>query len=242
VVLSKTLHTFGLGESVVAERLGALMDRNRNPSVGTTVSNGYVSIRVNAYYGDRAAAERELAATEEACRAALGDIVWGAGDDTLQEVVAGLLTSAGKTVATAESCTGGLLAKMLTDVSGSSSYFGRGWVTYANEAKVEELTVSAEELERWGAVSESVVKEMALHARRKSGASYALSVSGVAGPLGGTDEKPVGTVWLALADASDQVTTRRFIFHGDREMIRDRTAKMALTMLRYHLLGKPLPF
>jgi nicotinamide-nucleotide amidase len=241
-ILSKTLHTFGLGESAIAEKLGDLMRRDRNPSVGTTVSNGYVSLRINAYFDSRETAQRELHQTEQACRSALGDIIWGEDDQTLQEVVGKMLIRAGKTVATAESCTGGLLAKMLTDISGSSAYFGRGWVTYANEAKLEELRVDPECLADFGAVSESVVREMALQARLKSKSSYALAISGIAGPLGGTPEKPVGTVWIGLADSSDRSVAMHFLFPGDREMIRDRSAKMALSMLRFRLLDKPLPF
>jgi nicotinamide-nucleotide amidase len=254
VILSKTLHTFGVGESTVAERLGELMRRDRNPSVGTTVSNGYVSLRLNAYYPSRAKAEAQLTETEAACRAALGDLIWGEGDQSLAGVVAEMLRAhpvAGRwapAVCTAESCTGGLVAVYLTDVAGSSEYFRQGWVTYDNEAKVNQLGVSSETLAGHGAVSEPVVREMAQGAARISGAPIALAVSGIAGPTGGTAEKPVGTVCLGVSfPAADsgtelEVTARTFIFHGDREMVRDRSAKMALTMLRFRLLGKPLPF
>jgi nicotinamide-nucleotide amidase len=244
VILSKTLHTFGLGESAVAERLGELMRRDRNPSVGTTVANGYVSLRLNAYFPTPAEAERQMAETASACRAALGDLIWGEDEQTLPEVVGRLLAGARETVTTAESCTGGLLAKLITDVPGSSAYFKQGWVTYANDAKTALLGVSPVTLQREGAVSEAVVAEMAAGALERSGADSALAISGVAGPDGGTTEKPVGTVCLALVARRDAAggSTRTFIFHGDREMVRDRSAKMALTMLRFHLLGKPLPF
>ena len=240
IILSKTLHTFGLGESAIAEKIPQLMARNRNPSVGTTVSNGYVSLRCNAYFDTRDEAQRQLAATVKACRDALGDLIWGEDDQSLQETVARLLASSRKTVATAESCTGGLLSKTLTDVPGSSAYFKYGWVTYANDAKEKLLGVRIDPDQ--GAVSESTVAQMAQGALREAGADYALAVSGVAGPEGGTPAKPVGTVWIALAHRDEQVTARKFILPGDREMIRDRSAKMALTMLRYHLLAKPLPF
>jgi nicotinamide-nucleotide amidase len=242
VILSKTLHTFGLGESAIAERLGDLMRRDRNPSVGTTVSDGYVSLRINAQFPARAQAETELAQTEQACGAALGDLIWGEDHQILPEIVGRLLASSRKTVTTAESCTGGLLAKLITDVSGSSAYFQRGWVTYSNQAKTDELGVPAHVLAQNGAVSEPVVTAMARGALSSAAADYALAVSGIAGPDGGTPEKPVGTVCLALAHAANDVLARTFIFHGDREMIRDRSAKMALTLLRFHLLGKPLPF
>jgi nicotinamide-nucleotide amidase len=241
VILSTTLHTFGVGESVVAEKLGPLMQRDRNPSVGTTVSDGYVSVRINAYFPSMAEAAERLAGAEAACRAALGDLIWGQEGQTLAEVVGVMLKGNGKTVTTAESCTGGLLAKYLTDVPGSSVYFSQGWVTYSNEAKTAMLDVPAELLEKHGAVSEQVVETMAAGARRRAGADYAVAISGIAGPDGGTFEKPVGTVCLALAGA-DKVLTRRFIFHGDREMVRDRSAKMGLAMLRFELMGKDLPF
>ena len=142
VILSRTLHTFGPGESAIAEKLGDLMRRDRNPSVGTTVTAGVVSLRINARFPDEADARREIDVTARACQAALGDLVYGQDDDTPPSVVGAMLKSQGKTVATAESCTGGLLAKYLTDIAGSSAYFKRGWVTYANEAKAEMLGVS----------------------------------------------------------------------------------------------------
>jgi nicotinamide-nucleotide amidase len=247
VILSRTLHTFGLGESAVAEKLGDLMRRDRNPSVGTTVTGGVVSLRLNARFPSLVEAERELGATDDACRAALGDLIYGSEEETLQDVVARLLRADptarqhAPAVATAESCTGGLVAKMLTDIAGSSDYFRQGVVTYTNESKTKMLGVPAEVIARHGAVSEEVVRAMALGAQRESGAAYALAVTGIAGPGGATPTKPVGTVWLALAHAGG-CAARVFLFAGDREMVRDRSAKMALTMLRFNLLGRALPF
>lgn len=238
VILSRTLHTFGLGESSVAERLGNLMERTRNPSVGTTVSGGVVSIRINARFASRDDAWQQLEATVQQCRAALGDLIYGQDEQSLQEAVALLLKQAGQTVTSAESCTGGLLAKVLTDVPGSSAYFRQGWITYANDAKSELLGVT---IGQGGAVSEDAVRQMAIGARQRSGADFALAISGIAGPDGGTPQKPVGTVCIGLATL-DHVIARTFNFPGDREMIRDRSAKMALTMLRYRLLGQAMPF
>jgi PncC family amidohydrolase len=147
---------------------------------------------------------------------------------------------------------------MLTDISGSSDYFKQGWVTYSNQAKRDRLGVSENLLNVYGAVSEPVVEAMARAARRLAKSDYALAISGIAGPTGGTEQKPVGTVCISLAyakpapsgarsssaklDPDSDVFARTFHFTGDREMIRDRSAKMALTLLRFHLLGKPLPF
>ncbi len=241
IILSKTLHTFGQGESAIAEKLGELMMRQRNPSVGTTVSQGIVSIRINARYPSRDEAQRHLDETEQSCRASLGDLIFGNDNDTLASVLAQMLASSRKTISTAESCTGGLLAKMLTDIPGSSDYFTQGWVTYSNKAKTDRLGVSENIINMYGAVSDRTVEAMATAARRLARTHFALSISGIAGPTGGSPQKPVGTVAIGFAHAAG-VFSRTFLFPGDREMIRDRSAKMALTLLRFHLLNKPLPF
>jgi len=265
-IVSRTLHTFGLGESTVAERLGELMKRGRNPSVGTTVAGGVVSLRINARSASPTEAEAQADETAAACQGVLGDIICGSGEETLPTVIAKMLREhAGEvdpaskkthlTIATAESCTGGLLAKLLTDIPGSSAYFTQGWVTYSNRAKYERLGVNEEVINVYGAVSEPVVEAMARSARRLAKSDFALAISGVAGPDGGTETKPVGTVCIALASKKSGSTARgddRYIesdviprtFHlpGDREMMRLRSAFMALTMLRFHLLGRPLPF
>lgn len=241
VILQKTLHTFGLGESTVAERLGKLMQRGRNPSVGTTVSGGIVSLRINARFESRERAQHEMDKTVQSCREALGSVVFGEDEQTLAEVVAGLLKQTGQTIATAESCTGGLLAKMLTDIPGSSQYFNQGWVNYTNESKMNELGVNPRTLAEHGAVSEPVVSEMAQGARSRSQTDWAIAVSGIAGPDGGTVSKPVGTVCIGLSHAQG-IWTRTFQFPGDREWVRDRSAKMALTILRYHLIKEVIPF
>ena len=243
VILSRTLHTFGLGESAIAQKLGNLMRRGRNPSVGTTVANGVVSLRVNARFQSRDQAIRQLARTVEQCRSALGSLIYGQDDESLQQVVGDLLKSDARkpTVATAESCTGGWLGKMITDVPGSSAYFAYGWITYANQAKEQLLGVPAELLREHGAVSEPVVLAMANGAKTRANSTVALAISGIAGPDGGTPAKPVGTVCIALAHPSG-AEAGTFVFPGDREFIRDRSARMALTLLRYHLLKEPSPF
>ena len=242
VILSRTLHTFGLGESAVAEMLGDLMRRERNPSVGTTVSGGIVSLRINSRFGSTEEAGGQLEQAVAKCREALGALVFGEEDETLQAVAGRMLKSApGSSVATAESCTGGLLGKMLTDVPGSSVYYSYGWITYANQAKEKLLGVQRVLLDQYGAVSEPVVLAMANGARDHANSTYALAISGIAGPDGGTPDKPVGTVCIALAHPGD-AHARTFLFPGDREFIRDRSAKMALTLLRYHLLGQKMPF
>lgn len=246
VVRSRTLHTFGLGESTVAERLGELMMRQRNPSVGTTVSRGIVSLRLNVRAESAESAERELDATEAACREKLGSLVYGREEQTLAGVVGELLRAGGLKVATAESCTGGLIGAYLTEVPGSSAYFSHAVVCYANEAKTRLLGVDAELISRHGAVSEAVASAMVRGVMQGVAVDLGVSVTGIAGPDGGTPTKPVGTVCIGLGwrGAGGEVVSkeRTFLFPGDREMIRDRAAKMALCLMRYHLLREPVPF
>lgn len=242
-ILTAKINSFGSGESDIAERLGGLMGRDRNPVVGTTVSNGYVSVRVRSEHDDPARARAMLDDTVRQVEDHVGALAFGRDGDTLQQAVIRLLTEGGKTAATAESCTGGLVAGMLTDVPGSSAAVLGGWVTYANEMKTAQVGVPADLIERHGAVSAPVVEAMARGALERSGADYALSTSGIAGPGGGTGEKPVGTVWIGLA-WRDNGQARSFarLAHlpGDRETIRDRSAKCALQLLRLHLLREDL--
>jgi nicotinamide-nucleotide amidase len=246
VILQKTLHTFGAGESTVAELIGPLMMRQRNPSVGTTVAAGLVSLRINARFDSLEQATREMNDTVALCREKLGDRIFGEDGKTLPQAVAELILNHRTidkqfpSIATVESCTGGLLAKMFTDLPGSSHYFKQGWVTYANTAKQDCVDVDMQLIETHGAVSEAVACAMAAGGREKSGATYALSITGIAGPDGGTPDKPVGTVWVGFSHAGGTVA-HKFIIPGDRETIRDRSAKTALNILRYHLLNKPMP-
>ncbi|MCC6423469.1 MAG: competence/damage-inducible protein A [Phycisphaerales bacterium] len=242
VILSRTLHTFGIGESRIAELLGPLMDRASNPSVGTTVSGGQVSLRINARFPSRALATRHLDQTLADCQKALGHLIFGEDDQTLQQIVLDLLSksSPNATLATAESCTGGLLGKMITDIPGSSACFHQGWITYSNDAKSQLLGVPEAMLNQHGAVSEPVAQAMAQGARRRADATYALSITGVAGPDGGTPAKPIGMVCISLAHPNG-CQSHTFHFAGDREMVRERSAKTALNLLRYHLLNQPLP-
>ncbi|MDW8845726.1 nicotinamide-nucleotide amidase [Erwinia sp. MMLR14_017] len=140
------------------------------------------------------------------------------------------------TVTTAESCTGGWIAKVLTDIAGSSQWFERGFVTYSNEAKQELVGVNDESLARYGAVSEQVVCEMAEGALQQAKADYALSVSGIAGPDGGSPEKPVGTVWFGFAAAGKKTLAQRQVFTGDREAVRRQATACALLILQAHFL------
>ncbi len=238
-ILTRKINTFGIGESDAAQRLGPLMDRERNPTVGTTVSRGYCSIRVRAECADPAEAQRKLDATTQQVHERLGPLVFGHDDATLAADLVARLIQNGQSVATAESCTGGLVGGMIVDVPGSSAVYPGGWVTYSNALKQSQLGVPAALLDVHGAVSSAVVQAMATGARDRAGADLAVAVSGVAGPGGGTDEKPVGTVWFGLATPAG-VQSYRARLMGGREAVRDRAAKCALQMLRFTVMGESL--
>ncbi|XAM00228.1 competence/damage-inducible protein A [Phycisphaeraceae bacterium D3-23] len=243
VILTTKVNTFGSGESDIAERLGALMVRDRNPVVGTTVANGIVSVRIRAEYAEVDEAQRELDKTAAEAERHAGSLAFGRDDTTLQAALIELLIDRKLTVATAESCTGGMIAAMLTDVPGSSAAVLGGWVTYANAMKIKQLGVPADMIETNGAVSEPVVRAMARGALQNANADFAVSTSGVAGPGGGTDAKPVGTIWIGLAwRDGDSVHTdaRRAHFPGDRATVRERSAMCALQLLRLHVLDEDL--
>ena len=241
VVRTRVLHTFGIGESDIAARLGAIMDRTRTPLVGTTASRGVVSCRLRFEgAGDAAAAELALDTDADEIRARLGPYVFGAGEDTPASVVLGLLRQRGETLAVAESCTGGGLGEMMTEVPGSSAAFLGGWITYTNEWKQAEVGVPASVFSAGGpgAVSRECAEAMARGALEYSPADHALAITGIAGPDGGTPQKPVGTVWIAQASRKPAaVESRLFVFSGDRAAVREIAAKSALAMLRLHLVG-----
>jgi len=242
-ILTAKLNSYGSGESDIAEKLGDLMARDRNPVVGTTVAQGLVSVRVRSESEDANHAKAMMHDMLKQVEAHVGPLAFGLDETTLQQTVIDLLTDQCKTVATAESCTGGLIAGMLTDVPGSSVAVLGGWVTYANAMKTEQVGVPSEAIELYGAVSREVVEAMALGALNRSGADFALSTSGIAGPGGGTEDKPVGTVWIGMAwreGETEHVGARLARLSGDRDTIRDRSAKCALQLLRLKLMGESL--
>ncbi len=184
-------------------------------------------------------ASRVLDRIESAFHKALSGEIFGRDDDTLEGVVGELFRKKGQSLALAESCTGGQLAGRVTDIPGSSEYFLGAAVTYANAAKADLVGVSAGTLERYGAVSEETAREMALGARKRFGATVGLATTGIAGPGGGTPEKPVGTIHIALDAADGRRVHKRLLLPGDRALVRRWTTSTALGMLRKHLLGLP---
>ena len=236
-IVGKVLHTFGAGESDVGAKIADLMDREANPLVGTTVAAGMVSIRIRAHAADRGAALALAENTADEVRRRLGDLVLGEDEDTMASALGRLLRAHSQTLATAESCTGGMLGGLLTAVSGASEYYLGGVVSYSNRAKTELLGVGADLLLRHGAVSEPVAAAMAEGCRKRLSSDWAISVTGVAGPTGGTEEKPVGLVFLGLSGA-DGTQVQRTLFPGTREMIRLRSSLMGMNLLRLRLLDR----
>ncbi|MDH7498696.1 MAG: nicotinamide-nucleotide amidohydrolase family protein, partial [Syntrophomonadaceae bacterium] len=223
----------------VEEIIQPLVARFPGVQVGMQARDGEIDIRLTAFEGRAAGGQTAVEQLAEAIRAALGMHVIGSADDTLVSVVARELRRGGLTVSCAESCTGGLLAKMLTDLPGSSDYMWGGAVTYSNQAKVSLLGVQPETLAAFGAVSPQTAREMAQGIRERSGADFALSTTGVAGPGGGSPEKPVGLVYVGLADGGS-VEAKELRLAGDRGTIRLLAAKCALDWLRRVLQGRGL--
>lgn len=233
------LHTYGKTEARIGEMLGELMQRGRNPAVGTTASHGVISVRIIAHGRNADDAAKLLSETGASIRQRLGELVFGENDDSMQSVLVRELMAKRLTIATAESCTGGMLSSLITDVPGSSSAFLQGFATYANEAKTRTLGVPAELIERCGAVSEEVAREMARRCRETAGSDFAIGITGLAGPTGGTPEKPIGLVYIGFATAAGtEVYERRFGDHLTRDEIRRRTCMFALNLARLELQRK----
>jgi nicotinamide-nucleotide amidase len=228
------LNCFGVGESVIAEKLGDLMQRGRNPLINCTVYYGLITLHIIATAEDKDKAQQITENDEKTLRNILGELIYGKGEQTLAEVVGAKLAQQKKTIAIAESCTGGTLAKLLTDIPGASRYFTHGWVTYSNTAKIKELGVEADLIERYGAVSSETAEAMARGARKRAGTDFAIGITGIAGPSGGSEQKPVGLVYISV-DSDIGCETKRFIFPYDRDFIRLQAAQTALNMLRLKL-------
>lgn len=241
-VVVKKLRCFGTGESNIAEMLGSLMNRGRNPLINCTASYSVITLHIIATAEDRDKAQRMAERDEKILTELLGELVYGTGRQTLAEVVGEKLAQQNKTIAVAESCTGGTLAKLLTDIPGASGYFTHGWITYSNAAKTSELGVPADLIENYGAVSEQTAAAMARCARKKAGTAFAIGITGIAGPSGGSEQKPVGLVYISV-DSANGCETRHFIFshvriqakRRDRDSIRLHAAQTALNMLRLKL-------
>lgn len=244
----RRLHMCGRGESDIGHALTHLMGERSNPEVGTQVAESIITVRMYANGEDIVEATRVADSAEQEIRSVFGEDIFGVDGETLAMAVAKLLKERGAKLMTAESCTGGMVASMLVDVPGVSESFVEGIVAYANETKIRRLGVDARILAEHGAVSRETAAAMAETLLKRGefpGPMYAVSTTGVAGPDGGTPEKPVGTVWIACShlapDGSGVTRTMLYSTLADRHGIRLRAANAALDLLRRTILGYASP-
>jgi nicotinamide-nucleotide amidase len=229
IIISRTLKTIGIGEGTVDEMVAELLSSN-NPTIGTYARADGVHLRITAKAATKEKAERLIAPIEDRARQILGNSIWGADEETLQQAVGEVLRERGLTVATMESCSGGLLANTLTDIPGSSDYFVGALVTYATEMK-EKWGVDPAIIEEHGVISEECARAMAVAAREQTGASIGMSVTCVAGPSE-QDGKPPGTVHVAVDGGELGASHAHYFFPQSREAIKRRAVLTALMLLR----------
>ena len=232
VIVSKNIYILGMGESMVEEKLRYMMEELDNPTVAPYAGNGECRVRVSARAKDEATAsemcDRQI---EEIRKTEVGEFIYGIDVDSMENALILKLRECGMTLATAESCTGGLIAKRVTDLAGCSDVFLGGCVTYANEAKEKLIGVKHETLEAFGAVSEQTAREMARGVRLAHGADIGIATTGIAGPGGGTPEKPVGTVYIAVSTAEgEKVKLLTLSPKRSREFIRICAATNAMSL------------
>jgi nicotinamide-nucleotide amidase len=231
---TRVIKVIGLPESEVDQRIAPHYLLASGVATTILAAPSGIEIHLTATGADEAAIQARLASLGEKIEAELGDSVFSTGGETIEEVVGRYLALRHKTLAVAESCTGGLLGERLTHVAGSSNYFLGGAVCYSNELKTRFAGVAPQLIEEHGAVSKPVAQAMAVGIRQRTGASVGVGVTGIAGPAGGSDAKPVGTVFIALADERG-VQVREFRFPGDRDRVRQLASIAALEIIRRRL-------
>ena len=237
VTRTRLLKVVGLNESAVDEKLRDISKREDNLDLGLIARETGVQIRITARgpAGNESSLKELISQTENKVRERLGDYIFGVDEETLEKVVGVLLSLRRKSIAVAESCTGGLISHRLTNVAGSSDYFLESVVAYSDESKAGVLQVSQETIKKFGAVSSQVAQAMAKGIRKISGATLGLAVTGIAGPGGATEGKPVGLVYMALA-TDDANSTEEHHFSGSRETVKLKASQAALDMVRKYLL------
>jgi len=230
------LRTTGIIESALAEKISALTVKlPESLRLAYLPSYGGVDLRIVSFGATREMADSPAENLARQLRESIGAYIYGEGDDTLEGVIGNLLKERKETLATAESCTAGLLAGQITSIAGSSAYFERGVVTYSNRSKIELLGVTESLIEKHGAVSQETAEAMAAGIREKAGVNYGASITGIAGPDGGTVEKPVGTVFIATSSA-ERVRSRKLSLGKDRNISRRRSVYAALELIRRTIL------
>ncbi|KEI12067.1 damage-inducible protein CinA [Clostridium novyi B str. ATCC 27606] len=234
---SKTLRILGIGESSVAEVLDDIIENCKNPTVAPYAKDSEVTLRITAKAKTKDEAEKLILPVENEIKRRLGIAVYADGNVTLEEVIGKMLVDNNITISTVESCTGGLLAGRIVNYPGISSVFNEGMITYSNEAKIKRVKVKKETLEKYGAVSSQTAAEMAEGIAKVTGSNIGISTTGIAGPAGGTKEKPVGLVYVGLYIKGD-VKTKELHLVGDRQRVRDHAVIRSLEWLRRELIKK----
>lgn len=236
VIYSEMVKVCGVSESLAETMISDLMEHQTNPTIAPYAKLGEVHFRISAKAGDKETAKQLVKPVSELLQQRFGTAVYTTcEEESIEDVLVRICIERGYHITTAESCTGGMISARLVNVSGASACLDRSFVTYANEAKIEELGVDAETLRRFGAVSEETAREMAIGAQKHAKADVAIAVTGVAGPGGGTKEKPVGLVYIACA-VKECVWVDRYCFHGNRLKNRENTTTAALAMARSCIL------
>jgi nicotinamide-nucleotide amidase len=235
VIRHLTLRTSGIAESLLAKQLGGIDELLDGAKLAFLPSAAGVRMRITAFGPNLQSVESKVKEVEQRIRAKVQKHIYGTGSEELEETLGRILTERGLTIAVAESCTGGLIADKITNVSGSSNYFERGVVSYSNRSKIELLGIPAELIRAHGAVSKEVAEAMARGIRRVAGTDIGLSTTGVAGPTGGTQEKPVGLVWIGYSD-KEATLALKFNFGDDRQRTKERAAQAALELVRRRVL------
>lgn len=230
-IFSRVMKFYGIGESALEEKLEDLISQQTNPTIAPLAKMGEVTIRLTAKAKNRMAAGKIIKPVEDEITKRVGKFLYGYDDDSVEEIVARLLSQFNKTIAVAESCTGGLMAHKLTNIPGISQFFERGIVSYSNCSKEELLKVNPDTIKKYGAVSEKTAKEMAQGIRISSGTDIGVSITGIAGPGGGTSEKPVGLVYIGYSD-SNICYAEKHIFNGERTDIKERSVNSAFHLVR----------
>ena len=230
-IVTRVLNTIGMGESDLDSRIDDLFHTGVNPSIAVLAHDGQVDVKLTAKAASRAQAEAMLDELEPRVRERLASVIYGVNAGPIEQAIGDVLRAKRWTVATAESCTGGLIASMFTSVPGASEYYLGGVVSYADEAKLDFLDVAPELIERHGAVSEEVATAMAVGVQAHMHSSCAIGVTGIAGPGGGTPDKPVGLVFVALTKPEGSAEVRRLMLPGTREVVQRRAATAAFALL-----------
>ncbi len=232
VIEKRFLKFFSIPEGALGEKIKDLMALG-NPTVATLVSDGYTNVRLAAKAKTKEEASALILDVEKEILNRIGDYFWGYDNDTLEKIVGKILLEKNLTVSTAESCTGGLVSSMLTDIPGSSAYIKLNSVTYSNESKIKQLGVNSDLIQKYGAVSEQVAGEMADGIRKVAGTDIGVGITGIAGPTGGTAEKPVGLVYIAISDKNKTESYKVNINPNfSRIIIKQRAAQYAINFLR----------